>query len=274
VTTDLRPARPDDATSIALWTRDTFEWGDYVAERLPSWVEDPDSMPMVTVDGEDMPIAVANVTMVSPSEAWLEGARVHPDHQRSGLGSALNRAGTSWARQRGARVARLATASDNTAAQRQVEALGYRLTCTWLHSEPDPDTGNGMEVTADLGPAWLYWSGSDLAFTGRELIAVGWRWRRARIGDLGTAVAQGQLLQCPAGWAIVEEPEPGWVRIGWLATAPEDAPSMLASLRGLAGDMGATAITLMVPATAWFRETFRRAGIETSEMMIYSLSIS
>jgi hypothetical protein len=171
-------------------------------------------------------------------------------------------------------VARLAVDADNTAARRQVETLGYRLTCSWLHSEPEPESGPGMESTADLDPAWLYWSGSELAFTGKELIAVGWRWRRARIGDLATAVSRGELFQSPAGWALVEEPEPGWVRTGWLATAPEDAPSMLASLRGLASELGATAITLMVPATPWFTETLRRAGVETSEMMIYSLGLS
>lgn len=278
MTLTIRPARPEDAALIAPWTADTFEWGDYVAERLPGWIEDPDCMPLVTAGEDDLPVAVANTLMLSPTEAWLEGARVHPDHQRSGLGSALNRAGTSWARDRGALVARLATEADNVAAQRQVEALGYRHASSWLHAEPDPRgepmATSSMQVTGEVDPVWLYWSVSELALIGRELIALGWRWRRTTIEDLARAAARGQLYQSSTGWAIVEEPEEGWVRVGWLATAQEDAPSLFEALKGLTRDRGATEMTIMVPNAPWFAETLRRAGVETSVMLIYSLSLS
>ena len=35
----VRQARPDDAESIAAFTRDTFAWGDYVAGSFAGWLD-------------------------------------------------------------------------------------------------------------------------------------------------------------------------------------------------------------------------------------------
>ena len=131
---ELRPARLEDVPGIVEWTTDTFDWGDYVPERISTWISDPNSQVLVAVGEADTPLAVAHVVMLSPTEGWLEAARVHPDHRRSGLGSALNHAGVDWARSLGARVVRLATEADNAAARSQVEALGYRQTSSWVYS--------------------------------------------------------------------------------------------------------------------------------------------
>src|SRR3989304_3123140 len=46
-----RPARHDDVDQIASWTQDTFDWGDYVAERLPEWLDNPAVRGMVAEEG-------------------------------------------------------------------------------------------------------------------------------------------------------------------------------------------------------------------------------
>lgn len=273
-----RPARLEDVPLIAPWTADTFEWGDYVAQRLPGWVEDPDSMPMVSVDDDDRPVAVANTVLLSPTEAWLEGARVHPALKRSGLGSALNRAGTEWARGRGALVARLATEDDNTAARRQVEALGYRHTSTWCYAVIEPRTvsvtTSPMAPTGDVEAAWLYWAGSELAHAGKELISVGWRWRKTRFDDLARAASAGELYQSQGGWALVEQPEPDWMRCGWLATAPEDAPQVIEGVVSMARSRDVTELGLMIPRLAWIEETLSRLGADPALILIYTLGLS
>lgn len=277
---EVRHARPDDVYSIVTWTTDTFEWGDYVPERLPAWIEAPESHVVVSVDPSDRPIGVSHTLMLSPTEAWLEAARVHPDHRRSGLGKAMNHAGTSWARDQGARIARLATEVTNTAARHQVEAISYRHTSTWGYAEVPPGQdplAEGVAMrpapTADVDAAWLAWNASDLSREGKELIATGWRWRKATPEDLVRAIADGELFQSSAGWAIVRQPREEILRCDWMTTTPEDAPLLLDGLRDLGRSRGISEIKAMFPWVPWMRETMVRAGADITEVAIYSRAL-
>ena len=278
---EMRPARHEDVAGIAPWTVDTFEWGDYVSERLPSWIDDPDSHPLVCVDESGRPVAVANTAMLSPTEAWLEGARVHPGFKRSGMGSAMNRAGTEWARGRGARVARLATEITNVASQRQVEAIGYRHTSSWAHatlapgerSAVGPGRGLSQASLTDVDACWLSWSNSELARAGREMRAIGWRWRKARPEDLVGAASRGELLQSPTGWALVEHPGPDWLRIGWVISDPDGLPGLIEGLADLGSSMEVAEIGLTVPWLPWVVETLARAGGTPMEILVYTLGL-
>lgn len=278
---NVRLARPEDVPGIIEWTTDTFEWGDYVPDRLADWISEAESEVMVCVDESDVPIAVAHAVMLSPTEGWLEAARVHPDHRRTGLGTTLNNAGVSWAAERGAEVVRLATEADNEAARSQVEALGYRATSSWLYSwiEVPPDYRSLDEVRlrpapgSDVDAAWMFWSTSELAHGGRGFIADGWQWRKARPDDLTEASAAGQFFQNPAGWVIADQPEDDVVRTRWMATTKGEAPRLLDGLVGLAADRDAAALTVKLPNIPWAAEALVRAGGDSDEILIYSLAV-
>jgi GNAT superfamily N-acetyltransferase len=276
----IRAARPEDADVIAEWTENTFDWGDYVAERIQAWIDEPDSTVIVCADDDDDPLGVVHVAMLSATEAWLEGARVHPEHRRSGMGSSMNRAGTDWARDRGGRVARLTTDRSNVAAQRQVEGLGYRHTSSWASAKFELEdrevTGGGRlapATAADVDAAWLSWSAGELALAGRELLAIGWRWRKALPADLLAAASRGELLQSQSGWVVMERPEPDWARVGWLTTDPDGAPELVSDLLDHASRGGATELWLKVPWVPWITETLVRSGAQPSETLVYSLAL-
>jgi len=157
----IRPARAEDVPRIETWTRETFAWGDYVAEAMPEWLEDPESLVIVCVYDDDIPVALSRTQLLSPTEAWLSGARVHPDHRRSGMGMAMNDFGLDWARDRGALVARLATEEENEPARSQVLKLGYRLSKSFapgfeeFRGDPDfegfqPDFDEISELNTNL----------------------------------------------------------------------------------------------------------------------------
>lgn len=280
MTFSLRPARVEDIPAIVPWTAATFEWGDYVPDSLPGWIEDEGSQVLLCVDEADAPVALAHVLMLSPSEGWLEAARVHPDHQRSGMGSALNRAGVAWAQERGARVVRLATEEENAAARRQVEALGYRTTSTWAHArlsfDPATDGFEGGRLrpapAPDVDAAWMFWSTTDLYHRGRGLIALGWRWRKARPEDLAGAAADGRLLQSPAGWVMADPAVDGGLWVGWLATTPAEAPLLIDGLARLGTERG-VGVSTMVPDLPWAGEALTRAGATPSRILVYSLAV-
>jgi ribosomal protein S18 acetylase RimI-like enzyme len=277
----VREARPDDVASIVPWTMDTFDWGDYVPDRIRTWLGDQDSVVIVCADGDDRPVAVSHAVMLSPDEAWLEAARVHPAHRRSGMGSAMNRAGVDWARERGAKVVRLATEATNVAARRQVAALGYRVTSSWVYAELPVDPGHraldGHRLrpasVADVGPAWMTWSQSELALAGRDLIAIGWQWRRMTPDDLHRAASSGTFYQSPAGWLVVDQPDAEWMRVIWMTVAPSDALVVFDGLLEMERERNVETVTVMLPKLPWTSEVLSRTGGHPKEELVHSLAL-
>lgn len=274
----IRPARPDDVDSVSPWTQNTFSWGDYIPDRMPIWLAEEESEVLVCVDSQDEPIALAHVTLLSPTEAWIEGARVHPDHRRTGLGTALNHAGVEWAAARGARVMRLTTEADNTAARTQVEGLGYRAVTHWVYAELDVDPTHRANEHhrlrrapgSDAEAAWLFWAASDLAREGRELIAIGWQWRTARPGDVTTL---GELFQSPAGWVSLEQRDPDWLHTLWFATTPDGLLPLLDGLLDLAAQRSVKEVYVKLPDLGWTSEALTRVGGRPREVLVYAKPI-
>lgn len=226
---------------------------------------------------EDQPVGLVHGLMLTSTEAWLEAARVHPDHRRIGLGNALNTAGVEWAAKQGARVVRLAVVDGNQPAITQVLALGYRQTSVWAYCElapaPTPDTGVRPGTTADVDAAWMSWSTSDLHRAARGLIALGWQWRTARPQDLVEGVDEGRFFQSPQGWLLADQLDTKVMHSLWVSTAAEDAPEFLKGVLGLAADLSADSVKVKTPSLPWMTEAMRRAGGEPSEILIFSKSI-
>lgn len=275
----IRPARRDDVASIVSWTSDTFSWGDYIPERLPTWLDQPDSEVLVAADEADLPVALCHVTMLSTTEGWLEGARVHPHRRRSGLGKRLNDAGVAWVRERRGRVVRLVTEASNMAARNQVKQLGYREVSRWLFAEfevnPSHRTSERYRMRpapgSDAEAAWLFWAASDLARESRELIALGWQWRTARPGDVTDAA--GLLLQSAAGWASVEQPEDDWMRTNWIASTPEDMLGLIDGLLDFASERGVSELDIKLPDLPWAAEAIRRTGSDPSPLIVHAKAV-
>jgi GNAT superfamily N-acetyltransferase len=277
MTFTVRSARPEDLESIAGWTQDTFAWGDYVPERFAEWVADPESEVMVCVGEDDVPVALAHARMLSGTEGWLEGARVHPDHRRMGMGKALNTAGVAWAGRRGARVVRLAMEEENSAARSQVESLGYRLGSTWVagflttaHQDVTIAT-HRLEPSSslDLDSAWMSWSAGDLVRPGRGLLNIGWQWRAATVTDLEEAIADGRLYQSAAGWVMFRAGRPDTVESMWLSTSAAEFPALLQGILHDAATRRAEHVEVKMPAVEWAAESLRREGFRVNEILVY-----
>ena len=277
---DTRKATPGDVPSITSWTSDTFEWGDYVPERIRDWIEAADSEVMVAVDESDTPVALAHVVMLSSTEAWLEGARVHPDHRRRGLGSLLNGKGVAWAKERGARVVRLAIEEDNHPAREQVATLGYREVTRWVSASFEVDKSHRCAdhlrlrpaPAADAEAAWLTWASGDIAKAGREMLNIGWRWRRATIEDLTEGDGETRLYRSPTGWVVIERVRQSQMRSRWVSTEPDHILSLIDGIRDLAAGEGVETINLKFPVLPWTVEALIRAGGDPFELVVYNLA--
>ena len=272
-----------------MFTTDTFDWGDYVLDALDRWLADENGEVRVAVDDDDRPIAIARVGLLTPSEAWMQGARVHPDWRRRGIATALGDSLIDWAREREALVARLAVEDWNTVAQAQVEAVGMRRVARFTRahrqtSSTDTSTeGNGGRrvrsslrlrgaPTEETEPAFVAWASSPLCRQVRGLFSTHWSWRRLTPEDLREAAARGALWMAAGGWAIAEM-GPKTFEIGWCETRPDTARDMARALVDLAADKEATTVQAMVVATDWMRDAFAESGYDLAGVDIYAIGL-
>lgn len=287
---DIRPARPDDKEAIVAFTTGTFEWGDYVPDAFDEWMSDPThSIVLVAADEDDQPIGLVRVVMVSHEEAWLHGARVHPDARRRGIAMTATRAAGEWASQQGARVARLLTETWNTGAQAQVEKAGFRAVSQWFYAirqigstQPDPTSNGGSRVpgperlvpapSAETEPAYLSWAGSELLRASRNLFPTGWTFRSLNLVDLEQASKERRLWQCPAGWVIGQLEDESF-HVSWMNSNPDDAYSLARAMLDRATDLNAERLTALVPDTDFVADAFTRIGSELHRDILWELAL-
>lgn len=282
MTQRIRAAEKRDADVIASFTTDTFWWGDYVADSFLDWLEEPATQVAVATDEEDQPVALARVRMLAAREGWLSAARVHPDHRRRGLGSALNDWCVDWVASQGGSVVRLQIETWNGAAHNQVLSLGYRTVATVLNGERsvsggeiEPATNGGKRTPAeerlDRAPraeaegAYIAWSTSELARAAHGLFAVEpWAWRRMTQIDAHSA----RTWFCPSGWVMADEEQERLV-VRWMVATPEDAGLLVRATVDLAQERGLEGLHVAVPSVDWMQDALRSNGLEVHPTHIY-----
>lgn len=282
---DIRPAQASDKDAVAAFTKDTFEWGDYVADRFDRWLEDPHGIPIVAVDTDDVAVAISYASLLSPREAWFQGVRVHPDHRRRGIAGRLAEYASVWAIENGAVVARLAIEDWNKPARGQVERDGFRSVGDWVRAyrsigdaSPLPAGNGGRRVpaqeqlvkahTAEATPAFMAWGTSPLNRAARGLFGVHWRWRRLTEDDLSQAARHDALWIARSGW-VMAAPDRDRFEVGWLETREDDAHDLMRAIVDLALNQGAEALGINVPAVTWLTTAARRAGCDLHPMIVY-----
>ncbi len=284
----IRPARPEDKSAVAAFTRGTFEWGDYLTGVFDEWLVDADGGFVVAeVDGDV--VAVARGVMLSAREAWLQGARVHPDHRRRGVGLRLNEHLRDWARERGAEVARLLVEEGNEAARAQVERSGMRQIAIFSRAHrpvgdasPAPAGNGGRRVRAleklqrahssEAQPAFMAWSTSELARVGRGLFGAGWRFRRLVIDDLATAAAREALWAARSGWVLAKRSD-ARLEVGWVMTGSDDAEDLMRAITDLAVDEGADEVHAFLPDVPWLAQAARKANYALENEIVFAIPL-
>ena len=156
----VREAKLEDKEAVLSFCRKTWEWGDYIPEVWDEWIKDPSGKIFVGVmDGK--PVGITNVVIIKEGEAWLRGARTHPEYRRRGVITAITRKCLEFAAEKGARKARLVTESTNIPAQKALEKLGFKPVATFLdweneNLEVEVSSFSSWAENEDLDKIWLY----------------------------------------------------------------------------------------------------------------------
>jgi N-acetylglutamate synthase-like GNAT family acetyltransferase len=121
----IRKAAAADIPYIQEFTRNTFEWGDYVSEEVAGWIEADGDVWVADLGGR--PVGVTHVRYLSGSHVWFEGIRVHPEYRKHGIGKLLTETSIVGARNRQAKIAYAAIEADNLASQSLAKSVGFKL---------------------------------------------------------------------------------------------------------------------------------------------------
>jgi L-amino acid N-acyltransferase YncA len=282
---EIRPATDKDIPAIVAFTTRTFEWGDYVPDVIEEWIHDPDGMAMVAVvDGEI--VGVARTMLLTPSQAWAHGVRIHPDHRGKGIAGVLAESLMTWAQDAGARVVRLLIEDDNTASIRHVDKVGFRRTVQLIRaSRPVGEAtanpqGNGVRrgpstlvarpgKIQDTALAMTSWASSDIGRAMRGLAGIGWRFHKLTVTDVEGAARSGNLWEIGSGWAMTSTTTP-WFHVAMVETRPEDAYETFRALIDLANRRGAEQLSVWIPSLDWLIQAARRSGCDATPMSIWN----
>jgi GNAT superfamily N-acetyltransferase len=288
---NIRPARHGDIEPIAAFTTGTFEWGDYVPQVIGTWIGDPSGGVFVAVNDNDAPIAVGRCTLLTPTEAWMGAARVHPDHRGQGIAGEMAVVLTDWARDQGALVARLMIEEQNESSIRHIAKTAFRKTTTVNRcfrtlgaDSPAPSTNGGSRRRSDLvvrsvkaSDAEMVaatWSASEPGRAMRGLVADDWAFHRLRTVDVAKAATETRLWDIGGSWAITQEYEDsGEFDILLVDTNEEDAPDVARALLDLAVSHSAEEYKAWVADLSWLIAAFEHTGCDTEPSGIWAASL-
>jgi len=143
-TMKIRPALSDDKPRVLEFCKDTFSWGDYVADVWDRWKS---KGRLFVTEVDDKVVGVYNLD-VSEKQGWIEGMRVHPKYRRKGLGKNMLLHAESISQNK---IIRLVIESENKPSIRLAQSMGYSLEEKWqLYSMPAEETSSGVNMANDI----------------------------------------------------------------------------------------------------------------------------
>ncbi len=172
----IRKAVPADKGPVVEFCKNIWRGHDYLPQVWDDWMKASNGR-LAVATSLGAPVGVAHAYFQSKQVAWLEGVRVAEAYRGLGIAGKLNRVLTKYAKERGARVARLCTGSENIASRKHLEKVGFHVLQTFQRL--DSARGLRRRPVEVIRP--------------RNYVAGLWQWTRERpeFGDSGGSYSDG-----------------------------------------------------------------------------------
>lgn len=255
-----RPALPMDTPAVIELTQRIWEGEDYVPYVWHEWLQDPNGM-LAVAECEGLIVGLGKLTKLSASDWWMEGLRVHPDHEGRGIASRLNNYLFNYWLRMGSGYLRLATSSSrepiihlsNQKGFRQVgEFTTYKASTgkTDVEHESIPsfkplvagEMEEAVELLCDLTQGWLPYG----------LMDLGWQWAPPSALHLEQYVKDDQAWWWRERQGLLimvhkSDDTHNVARIRMLACSDVDLVAFLEDARSMAGKAGYDQVTWLAP---------------------------
>jgi ribosomal protein S18 acetylase RimI-like enzyme len=231
----IRRARPSDKRAVLSAVRTLWGGQDRIPDVFDTWVTHRTG-PFFVAESAGRVVGMGKVTVVSSTEAWLEGGRVAPRWRRRGIATALIAHRIAYASERGFRVLRFSTASDNTPIHRAARRFGFvRIGKLSRYEAPATSGTPPARATRAQQRAVLRRVG------GLVQQGHGWEWREITARDVRSAVTRGRAFVAGrriGAAAILGEPYDGSLMVAAIGGRGRPLAELLVGLRAEAGRRG------------------------------------
>ena len=176
-----RDAKPSDKQAVLDFCKDTFSWGDYIADVWDSWILQGNLF--VAVEN-DVPIGLSHIVFMNERQSWLEGIRVHPNHRRKGYGRRIISHCESIAN---SKTIRMIIESDNTPSIDLAKSMGYVIEDWWrLYALMPKKETSSVVLATNINQITRFVS----SFT----YVDSWKWLPLESSDLEELIRQKRIL--------------------------------------------------------------------------------
>src|SRR5712691_8352810 len=184
----IRRARRSDKRDVLAAVRTIWGGQDRIPDVFDAWVTHRTG-PFFVAESAGRVVGMGKLTVVSPTEAWLEGGRVAPRWRRKGIATALIAHRLAYARERGFRVVRFSTASDNTPMHRAGRRFGFRRIAALRRYEAIALKGDSPRRARSADADAVRRAVGSLV-----QLHPGWEWRTLTRSDVRRAIGDGRAF--------------------------------------------------------------------------------
>jgi len=280
----IRPARPDDRPAIEHICAHTWPDGDYVPYLWDQWLADEQG-PLIVGEFDGRVVALNKITFQTPDQAWLQGMRVDPDFRRRGIAGQFLEYSLAYAREHGARVARLDTSVRNTAVHIMVARAGMERMGDYVFWIADAlAEGPHLSVLSagDQAVVQAFLRDSPVLAHCRGVYEADWAWQELsaeRVTHLlrdrrivARLTSDGRLVAL----AIVTfDAEDRALEIGFADGEHFAVTELATAVRAFATQVGASQARAWIADLPWLRDAFDAAGFGfgdwQGEMLLFEL---
>jgi GNAT superfamily N-acetyltransferase len=188
----VRTAKKSDKEEVLKFCSNTFEWGDYIDQVWDIWSADPHGKLYVVDHNErsknnnNFPVAISHgIICPGKRQIWLEGIRVHPDHRRKRIATALIAKMMQFGMRQGAIEASAVVATANIGSRLMLENNGFSVISRWVYYTSTHKTVGSSRIRhtnarvaslEDLNDVCNYLTDSPIYKLSGKRYVKAWRW--------------------------------------------------------------------------------------------------
>jgi GNAT superfamily N-acetyltransferase len=184
----IRRARRADKRDVFAAVRTLWGGHDRIPAVFDGWVTHRTG-PFFVAESAGHVVGMGKLTVVSPTEGWLEGGRVAPRWRRKGIATALIAHRIAYAQERGLHVLRFSTSSDNTPIHRTAKTFGFRRVASLAYYGAPAQAGSAPARVALRQERAVRRRLGHFIQRGR-----GWQWNGIEPRDIRLAIARGRAF--------------------------------------------------------------------------------
>jgi RimJ/RimL family protein N-acetyltransferase len=194
----VRKARNSDREAVFKFCEKTWSWGDYIPKVWDKWLKEKNGRVFVaTID--NVPVGIFHLSIDKPHEVWLSGARTDPKYRRMGVATAMTRKCLEYAKNKGAKVARLVTETDNEAAMALLQKLEFKQIAEFVEMTTEKITKENSKNSRwaeenETEAIWNYLQKSKVYRKAAGLYTVLFHWFSLEKSDIERFIKQRKAI--------------------------------------------------------------------------------